>query len=443
MASNTLGCAPTCKVSFGPFPCRAGVQTHQQRWVRAGESSCTTLSVCVESPRLQHVADECWAHVVPYPGARLRSREKREYHTEQPRRRLLGTSLWVEKRTVPELFHTVHDDLFTTNKEEGPLLHCTGTSYHHGKRGNGENEKRTIRLDSAGEVPATAYGERSSTSSPGESHKDYNGAPSKKYCRSEAAKHAHLLGLDLTFGLGLKGASEQIEEPFVGEYYTSGSWQDTRWKACSESRIVPRSQQSTRNLDPRTSHWVGPVGIHHIVEECRVLWKTGRSLQIIPAGLPRDHMPILLNLRYTLQPQRTEETQFGHKWDLQAIADCLQRCDKREKFLQAVDNSFEQAKQKFDAIRENPAPDTHCALWVDRMREPARTFFSLHRTSKRERDDAHTRLSALRRKLVSESATRREQMGKFWKTCGHLGDYSEQHLHARHRLMILNWQLRR
>ena len=40
------------------------------------------------------------------------------------------------------------------------------------------------------------------------------------------------------------------------------------------------------------------------------LWKnvecTGRRLQQIPAGLPRDHVPILLTLRYILQPQRGE-----------------------------------------------------------------------------------------------------------------------------------------
>ena len=64
-----------------------------------------------------------------------------------------------------------------------------------------------------------------------------------------------------------------------------------------------------------------------------------------PAGLPRDQMQILLNLRYTPQRQRTEaEGQSGDKWDLQAIADCLQRSDKRVDFLQEVENSFEQAK---------------------------------------------------------------------------------------------------
>ena len=198
-------------------------------------------------------------------------------------------------------------------------------------------------------------------------------------------------------------------------------------------------QGTARTLD----HCVGPVGIHQIVEKCRVLWSTGRRLQLIPAGLPRDHMPILLTLRYTLQPQRGEiaTPQLEGKWDHQAIADCLQKGDKRVEFLKAVDSSFEKARPKFEALREDPTPDAHWALWNECMRELARTFFSLNRTSKK--DDVKRRLSALRRKLVSEQATRREQMGKFWETYGHLGDYSEQHLHARHRLSNLSWQLRR
>ena len=61
-------------------------------------------------------------------------------------------------------------------------------------------------------------------------------------------------------------------------------------------------QGTSRTLD----HWAGPVGIHHIVEECRVLWQTGRRLQLITTGLPRDHLPILLTLRYILHPQRGE-----------------------------------------------------------------------------------------------------------------------------------------
>ena len=100
-----------------------------------------------------------------------------------------------------------------------------------------------------------------------------------------------------------------------------------------------------------------------------------------------------------------------------------------------------QDKQKFEALREDPTFDAHWALWVDCMRELARTFFSLHRTPKM--DDAQKRLSALRRKLISEQALSREQMGTFRETHGHEGDCSEQHLHARHKLMTLQRQLRR
>ena len=78
-------------------------------------------------------------------------------------------------------------------------------------RGNGEIAKRTIRLDSAGVVPAAAYGERSATSSPGESHEDDSGVPPKNVAEAKQ-RSTSILGLDLKSGLGLKGASEQIEE---------------------------------------------------------------------------------------------------------------------------------------------------------------------------------------------------------------------------------------
>ena len=84
----------------------------------------------------------------------------------------------------------------------------------------------------------------------------------------------------------------------------------------------------------------------------------------MPAGLPRDHMPTPLTLRYTLQPQRGEAPTAcaGIRWDLQAIADCLQKGDKRVDFLQAVDSSFEKANSRFDMLRENPTADAHWAL---------------------------------------------------------------------------------
>ena len=117
-------------------------------------------------------------------------------------------------------------------------------------------------------------------------------------------------------------------------------------------------QGTSRTLD----HWI----TDHMVEECGVLWQTGRRLQLSPAGLPRDHV--------LLQPQTARA---GIRWDVQSIADCLQKGDKRVEFLQAVDSSFEKAKPRSEALRKNPTPDR--ALWVDCKRETAKTFFALHR----------------------------------------------------------------
>ena len=62
------------------------------------------------------------------------SRESRVPH-RAAEGRLLGTSLWKEKRTLHEIFCRVHDDLLPANKEEGPLLHCAGASHNAGRGG--------------------------------------------------------------------------------------------------------------------------------------------------------------------------------------------------------------------------------------------------------------------------------------------------------------------
>ena len=137
---------------------------------------------------------------------------------------------------------------------------------------------------------------------------------------------------------------------------------------------------TSRSLD----HWVGLVGIDHIVEECGVLWQTRRRLQLIP---PANSVDFEI---HSAASNRRRQHGWGLGGDLQAIADCLQKGDKRVEFLQAVDSSLEKAKSRFDMLREDPTLDAHFALWVDCMRETAETFFSLHRTSKR--NDAQKKL---------------------------------------------------
>ena len=165
----------------------------------------------------------------------------------------------------------------------------------------------------------------------------------------------------------MKGSSEQVEEPFAGELHRgeqklAGHEMENLLRNTDSTSITtmfPDSgptcvslQGTSRTLD----HWVGLVGIHHIVEESRVLWQTVRRLQLIPDGLPRDHLPILLILRYILQLQRGETRRQPRARD-----------------------------------QMGPASD---------RRLPAETY-------------------------------------------GHMGDNSEQHLHARNRLISLKWQLGR
>ena len=82
-----------------------------------------------------------------------------------------------------------------------------------------------------------------------------------------------------------------------------------------------------------------------------------------------------------------------------------------------------------------PTPDARWAPWVECMREPARTFFSLHRTSKR--DDAQTRLSALHKQLA---VNRWESVGRHTGT----GETTVNNTCMHGRLMTLkNLQMRR
>ena len=141
------------------------------------------------------------------------------------------------------------------------------------------------------------------------------------------------------------------------------------------SRLWTDILLTTRHFT-QTGSLGGLVGIHHIVGECRAL-ENGAQTTTHPSRAPTRP-------RYILQPQRGEASTERQeiRFDLQAIADCLQKGDKRVEFLQAVDSSFEKAKSKCEALREDPTPDTHWALWVDCMKETAQKFFSLHRTSK-------------------------------------------------------------
>ena len=138
----------------------------------------------------------------------------------------------------------------------------------------------------------SAHGKRGATSCTGESHPHDTGISSKKT---------------------LPKRSNEVHRSWIGverSKRTSGPQERTESGRIRNGNFAPEYRQhldhnnvlgiltyvflTTRYLAYAGSQ-VGPVGIHHMVEECGVLWRTGRRLELIPAGLPRDHMPILFD----------------------------------------------------------------------------------------------------------------------------------------------------
>ena len=138
-----------------------------------------------------------------------------------------------------------------------------------------------------GGLPSSTHGKWGATSRTGESH-PHDMEFLQKNIAEAKQRSTPILGLDLNSGLGLKGASEQVEEPFVGDLHRgeqklAGHEMENLLRNTDSTSITtmfPESgptyfspQGTSRTLD----HRVGPVGIHHIVEECRVLWKRAHS----------------------------------------------------------------------------------------------------------------------------------------------------------------------
>ena len=80
----------------------------------------------------------------------------------------------------------------------------------------------------------------------------------------------------------------------------------------------------------------------------------------------------------------------------------------------------------------------HCRRMPRALENRAQIADYPSRTATRPHAASQTRLSALRRKLFLNKQLAENR----WESYGHLGDYSEDHLHARHRLMTFSWQLR-
>ena len=107
------------------------MQTHQQRWVRAGDSFCTILSL-VGMHRLQHVADESQAHCGALPGCTFETLERIESTT--------GGGYWALRfgwKRGPCTNSSAGCPVIFSRRVKRKDLHWmgAGTSCHRGTRG--------------------------------------------------------------------------------------------------------------------------------------------------------------------------------------------------------------------------------------------------------------------------------------------------------------------
>ena len=157
-------------MSIGLAPCRWVANAPAAMGSRWRSVLFNPLSLC-GMPRLQHVADECRAHVVLCPGTRLRARDNREYHTEK-----LRGGYWA-LHFGGKSGSGMQNDLLTSNQETRPSHNCTGTCYYCGTWIDGDTTQWTLGLDSAGGLPTGTHGKWSATSRAGERNPPDTGIP--------------------------------------------------------------------------------------------------------------------------------------------------------------------------------------------------------------------------------------------------------------------------
>ena len=110
-------------------------------------------------------------------------------------------------------------------------------------------------------------------------------------------------------------------------------------------------------------HLVVPRWFLGNVRRYFVAWRSGRRLQLIPSGSPRDHMPVMMCISYHHLEQFSSDSRPAsvQQWCRDSLADSLQYGHRRAAFMYELEAEFA-AKGVNDVIRESSS-----ATHPDRM----------------------------------------------------------------------------
>ena len=99
---------------------------------------------------------------------------------------------------------------------------------------------------------------------------------------------------------------------------------------------------------------------------------------------PRYHMPLVMHFAYIRAAPLTKPKR--EIWDFDALADALAG-SRREPFLQAIEEAFEQAKPILDKHEWDNTPDEMSDVVMKTVREVGLRFFSLEATEAQDKQE--------------------------------------------------------
>ena len=270
-----------------------------------------------------------------------------------------------------------------------------------------------------------------------------------RWIKSTPRRSLPLVGIDVNSPLGTTSFGEEAPANMMGIYNT-GKQNTTGDQLTTYLKVL--------NMSVAGSYWPqgGPTYFHHTgscstidhilvpnwflpnIEHLTVAWRSGRRLQQIPSGMPRDHLPIIMKFRYNLLEQFSAAPPPKITWSFDKLAEALQFGGKRQDFLEELEEKMVQEKASFAEVAHETDPDKHWRLWVKLVKDTGLNHFSRDKKDK-EKDN----MKKKKKKLLQQRADRRTEAAEFYDDYKEWQGYDEEHLHALEEIRRIDKELRR
>ena len=156
----------------------------------------------------------------------------------------------------------------------------------------------------------------------------------------------------------------------------------------------------------RPDHIYGPRDLGNRAR-LKVLWRSGRRLQLIPDKDPRDHYPMLFEC--DLPPANREIFQSNEGWCADRLAAGLAKGRGREEFFKLASERIKRENAGLTAVAREPTADHHWQKLVNILREEGLKVYGAKAPT--TIDEKKKSLQMARTELLEAQAASREKFG--------------------------------